>query len=73
MSFIRKIERNRLKNFRKKYKKTMKKWKKSVRCSVCGREPFENEKIDNWTLSKADEKISLVCTDCEPQTEEESD
>ena len=47
MSFARKLRRSQSKKFKKDYKKTMSKWKKSVRCGVCGREPREGEKIDN--------------------------
>ena len=70
MSFARKLRRSQSKKFKKDYKKTMSKWKKSVRCGICGREPHEGEKIDNWRLTKTDEKIHLMCTDCYKLEEE---
>ncbi len=72
MSFARKLRRSQSKKFKKDYKKTMSKWKKSVRCGVCGREPYEGEKIDNWRIKQESANIDLVCESChmEQQLEE---
>ena len=59
------------KQFMKEFKKTMRKFKKLVKCSLCGREPVEGEKIDNWRINQESENIDLICPDC--YTEEETD
>ena len=55
----------------KEFKKTMRKFKKLVKCSLCGREPIEGEKIDKWRINQESENIDLICLDC--YTEEEED
>ena len=42
----------------------MSKWKRSVVCGECGRPPRADEKIDNWTISKTEEKMKLMCIEC---------
>tara|TARA_Y100000114_G_C11750404_1_gene323970 strand:- start:1468 stop:1704 length:237 start_codon:yes stop_codon:yes gene_type:complete len=74
-SFARKLRRKGItsarKQFMKEFKKTMRKFKKLVKCSLCGREPVEGEKIDNWRINQESENIDLICPDC--YTEEETD
>ena len=74
-SFARKLRRKGItsarKQFMKEFKITMRKFKKLVKCSLCGREPVEGEKIDNWRINQESENIDLICPDC--YTEEETD
>ena len=69
MGFARKIKRKQQKDFMKTFKKSMKKFKLQVQCSVCGARPEKDQKIDDWRINKDSEGIDLVCTDC--YTEEE--
>ena len=48
----------------KEFKRTMKKFKKLVRCSTCEREPQPGENIDEWRLDKESENIDLTCPEC---------
>jgi hypothetical protein len=74
MGFARKIKRRQLalqkKMFLKEFKRTMRKFKKLVRCSVCDREPIEGENIDNWHIDKNSENIDLICESCIDSPEE---
>ena len=67
-SFTRKIKRRQFvearKKFMKDFKTSMSKFKSQVKCSVCGRDPREGEKIDDWHIDKYSDKIDLICTDC---------
>tara|TARA_Y100000310_G_C20297477_1_gene630114 strand:- start:48 stop:272 length:225 start_codon:yes stop_codon:yes gene_type:complete len=69
MSFARKFRRRQQKDFMKTFKKSMKDFKLQVRCSACGIEPDEGQKIDDWHINKDSNGIDLICTDC--YTEEE--
>ena len=46
-------------------------FKKNVKCAICGVQPEEGQKIDNWFLTKIGEQISLVCTDCKKEEPDE--
>ena len=74
-SFTRKIKRKQFvaarKKFMKDFKTSMASFKNQVRCSVCGRLPRDEEKIDNWHINKHSEKIDLICTDCYNKEESE--
>jgi len=63
-SFTRKIKRKQDLQFRKEFSKSMKKFKKMVRCTKCLREPRTGEKIDEWHLDRYSEKIDLICVEC---------
>ena len=63
-SFARKLKRKQSMGFMKEFKKSMRKFKKLVKCSVCHREPVTGENIDGWHINKYSEKIDLVCADC---------
>lgn len=63
-SATRKIRRKQDIAFKKEFNKSMKKFKKMVRCSQCFREPIRGEKIDDWHIDKYSEKIDLVCDQC---------
>ena len=71
MSFSRKFKRRKKQNFMKDFKKSMDKFKKNVKCAICGVQPEEGQKIDNWFLTKIGEQISLVCTDCKKEEPDE--
>lgn len=81
-SFARKIKRKQFvaarKQFMKHFKKSMKHFKAQVKCSACGRPPYEGENIDDWHIDQESNNIDLVCTDCyvpatgSSQEEEES-
>ncbi len=72
-SFSRQLRRRKRNNFMKTFKKTMKTFKESVKCSECLRPPHEGESIDKWILKRYPDRIVLVCTDCtEPNEEEET-
>ena len=73
MSFARRITRKRKLKLMKDYRKSMKNFRKNVKCSECGVRPPPGGKIDQWTLTKREEEIRLVCTDCKPQEEEENE
>jgi transcription elongation factor Elf1 len=73
MSLTRRIKRKRKLKFMKNYRRSMKNFRKNVKCSECGVNPPPGEKIDQWTLVKKEEEISLVCVDCKPQEEEENE
>ena len=73
MSFARKMMRKRKLKFMKDYRKSMKNFRKNVKCSECGTTPPPGEKIDQWTLTKNEEEINLICTDCKPQEEDDED
>jgi transcription elongation factor Elf1 len=73
MPFARKIMRKRKLKLMKDYRKSMKNFRKNVKCSECGVGPPPGGKIDQWTLAKRDEAINLICTDCKPQEEENED
>ena len=79
-SFARKIKRKQFvaarKQFMKHFKKSMKHFKAQVKCSACGRPPYEGENIDDWHIDQESNNIDLVCTDCyvpttDPSQEEE--
>ena len=78
MSFARKLKRKQMnharKAFMKEFKRTMKKFKKLVRCSSCDREPHTGENIDQWRIDKESENIDLTCPECfeEEQVNEET-
>lgn len=67
-SFSRKIKRKQFvkarKQFMKTFKKSMQHFKKQVKCSVCDRQPYEGENIDNWHIDQESNNIDLVCTEC---------
>ena len=73
MSFARKMMRKRKLKFMKDYRKSMKNFRKNVKCSECGAGPPPGGKIDQWTLTKKEEEISLICTDCKPPEEEKDE
>ena len=64
MSIHRKIKRKQQLKMFKDFKKSMKKFKKAVHCSVCQRFPREGEKIDDWHINKDSENIGLCCVEC---------
>ena len=64
-SYLKKIKRKKKVDFMKKMKKTMKQFRKMVMCSVCGKMPSEGQKIDDWTLERRNDQITLTCTECE--------
>ena len=68
-SFNRKLKRKQGNAFRKAFKKTMKDFKRMVKCSKCSRQPSEGEKIDNWRMEKSEDSISLTCLECYEQEE----
>lgn len=77
-SFARKIKRQRTvkarKMFMKHFKKTMRTFKKQVKCSVCDRPPAPGENIDNWHIDQESNNIDLICTNCyTPSEEQEND
>ena len=51
----------------KKMKKAMKQFRKMVMCSACGKTPEQGQNIDDWTLERKDDKITLTCTECAPE------
>ncbi len=67
-SFSRKLKRKNItsakKKFMKEFNKTMKKFKKLVKCSHCGRPPREGENIDKWRINQKSENIDLMCPEC---------
>ena len=67
-SFARKLKRKQLtvarKQFMKDFKKSMKKFKRQVVCSICQRPPISGENIDDWHIEKRSNNIDLVCTSC---------
>ena len=63
-SIQRKFARKKQVAFMKEFKKSMKKFKKMVRCSSCQRHPSPGEKIDNWHIDKYSEHVNLICEDC---------
>ena len=75
MSLARKIKRKRMnharKQFMKDFKKAMSKFKKQVKCTICGKHPLPGENIDNWRINKSSENIDLICTDCYDVNESE--
>ena len=77
MGIARKIRRKKLnsarKSFMKDFKRAMTKFKKQVVCSMCNREPFEGENIDDWRINKNSENIDLICTDCYTEIENEDE
>lgn len=68
-SLLKKIKRKGELRFRKEFKKSMKKFKKMVACTSCGRPPRQGEKIDNWHIDKYSERIDLICPECYKETE----
>ena len=76
-SFSRKLKRKRVvsakKQFMKEFNKTMKKFKKLVKCSLCQREPREGENIDKWRLNQKSENIDLICPECYSENQGEKD
>ena len=57
----------------KHFKKSMKNFKKQVKCSVCDRYPEQGENIDNWRINQESNNIDLVCTRCyDPDEEQEN-
>lgn len=73
VGFLRKIRRKQQKQFMKDFKKSMKKFKLQVKCSVCGRRPEEGEKIDDWRIDKDSNGIDLICTNCYSEGEVQND
>jgi transcription elongation factor Elf1 len=63
-SYLKKIKRKKKVDFMKKMKKTMKQFRKMVMCSACGKTPLPGQKIDDWTLERKNDQITLTCTDC---------
>ena len=63
-SYLKKIKRKKKVDFMKKMKKTMKQFRKMVMCSACGKTPEQGQKIDDWTLERTNDQITLTCTDC---------
>ena len=67
-SFSRKIKRRKFvkdrKQFMKDFKDSMRKFKNQIKCTDCGRPPYEGEKIDNWHINKESQNIDLVCLEC---------
>ena len=62
-SFSRKLKRKQKNKFFKDFKKKMKNLKDLVKCSICGRPPEEDEKVDNWYI-KAGTNLLLSCPSC---------
>ena len=66
--FSRKFKRRNLvksrKVFMKHFKKTMENFKKQVMCSICGHQPEEGEKIDDWRINQQSNNIDLICASC---------
>ncbi len=73
-SFARKLKRKQFlvakKRFMKDFKKTMKNFKMQVKCSACGRHPYEGENIDGWHIDQESNNIDLICTECYTPSEE---
>jgi len=63
-ALARKIKRKQQLKFYKEFKKSMKKFKKEVQCSVCHRPPAPGEKVDDWHIDRNSEKIDLICVGC---------
>jgi len=58
----------------KHFKKSMKNFKKAVKCSKCDHAPQQGENIDNWHIKKDSKNIDLVCEQCHSAEEgEDSD
>lgn len=72
-SLGRKIKRKQQQKLFRDFKKSMKKFKEQVRCSKCGRDPAEKEKIDSWRLDEYSDNINLICTECCVEGGHESD
>ena len=65
MSLTRKLKRKNNNQAMKTMKKTVKKIKQMVKCTICDRNPNAGEKIDNWNINVAESGITLVCPECE--------
>jgi hypothetical protein len=63
-SFSRKFKRKQQAGFMKQFKKTMKNFKKMVKCAKCDHRPQPGENIDDWHIDKNSEDIDLICTEC---------
>lgn len=57
----------------KHFKKSMKDFKKQVKCSVCDYHPAAGENIDDWHINKSSENIDLVCTSCYNESSENNE
>ena len=42
----------------------MKEVKKSIKCIACDKAPSMGDKIDDWRISQQGDTISLLCTEC---------
>lgn len=63
-SFARRIKRRQHKILMKDFRKSMRNFKKMVKCTKCDYQPKQGENIDDWHIDKNSENIDLICTNC---------
>ena len=63
-SLKRKLARKNLAKQTKVVKKAIKKFRASLKCSVCQKQPTTGDVIDNWYLERYEDRMVLTCDTC---------